>query len=66
MAWVAKYSKERGCSRIDWPVKSTNAKGISFYESLGARLVEDRLSYRLAGSEMCELASQGNGQRGVA
>ena len=66
MAWVAKHAKEHGCSRIDWPVKSTNAKGIAFYERLGARLVEDRLSYRLAGSKLSELASQGNGQRGVA
>jgi GNAT superfamily N-acetyltransferase len=66
MAWVAKHAKERGCSRIDWPVKSTNAKGIAYYESLGARLVGDRLSYRLAGSELSELACQGNGQRGVA
>jgi len=66
MAWVATYAKERGCSRIDWPVKASNVKGIAFYESLGARLVEDRLSYRLSGSELSQLACQGKGARGVA
>ena len=66
MAWVATHAKEHGCSRIDWPVKASNVKGIAFYESLGARIVEDRLSYRLAGSELNELAGRGNGERGVA
>ncbi|PTT91794.1 GNAT family N-acetyltransferase [Pelomonas sp. HMWF004] len=66
MAWVAAHAKERGCSRIEWPVKASNAIGIAFYESLGARLVEDRLSYRLAGSELSELACQGNGVREAA
>ncbi len=66
MAWVAKHAEEQGCSRIDWPVKATNAKGISFYEGLGARLAKDRLSYRLAGSELSELASHGNSKHSVA
>ena len=48
MSWVAQYAVENGCRRIDWPVRATNAKGIAFYESLGARLVADRLSYRLS------------------
>ena len=31
MAWVARYALTNGCSRIDWPVKADNARGISFY-----------------------------------
>src|SRR5438105_11105831 len=30
MSWVAQYAAENGCRRIDWPVKETNARGISF------------------------------------
>ena len=47
MGWVARYARENGCHRIDWPVQATNAPGIAFYERLGARRVADRLSYRL-------------------
>ncbi|MCB5195943.1 GNAT family N-acetyltransferase [Deefgea salmonis] len=55
-AWIARYAMDNGCCRIDWPVKSTNAKGISFYESLGAELVVERLSYRLSETSLRELA----------
>jgi GNAT superfamily N-acetyltransferase len=65
MVWVAKYAKEHGCGRIDWPVKATNSKGISFYESLGAKLVEDRLSYRLVGSALNELVCSSKGTSGL-
>jgi ribosomal protein S18 acetylase RimI-like enzyme len=58
MSWVAKYAADNGCRRIDWPVKATNAKGISFYEGLGAKQVLDRLSFRLSEPALGELASQ--------
>lgn len=56
MAWVAGYAVEHGCCRIDWPVKASNARGISFYESLGAQRVIERLSYRLSEPELSRLA----------
>lgn len=56
MAWVARYAVERGCCRIDWPVKASNARGIAFYEGLGAARVLDRLSYRLSEPQMSRLA----------
>lgn len=58
MAWVARFATESGCCRIDWPVKASNHDGISFYESLGAERVAERLSYRLSGSELGRLARQ--------
>lgn len=58
MAWVARYALEHRCCRIDWPVKASNARGIAFYERLGARPVEDRLSYRLGEAQMAELAAR--------
>lgn len=59
MAWVARHAAQHGCGRIDWSVKASNARGIAFYERLGARLVEDRLSYRLSGQALAGLAKTG-------
>lgn len=58
MSWVAKYAASNGCGRIDWPVKATNTRGISFYESLGAEQVIERLSYRLTEPSLGKLASE--------
>lgn len=57
MSWVARYAVENGCCRIDWPVKASNARGISFYESLGAELVAERLAYRLSEPSLSRLAN---------
>ncbi|MBM5573038.1 GNAT family N-acetyltransferase [Deefgea sp. CFH1-16] len=57
LAWVAQYALDNGCCRVDWPVKSSNTQGISFYESLGAERVTERLSYRLDGLRLRALAS---------
>lgn len=59
MSWVAQYAVTHGCCRIDWPVKATNARGIAFYEGLGAKQVVDRLSYRLSEPSLSELARKG-------
>lgn len=56
MKWVAQYAVNNGCGRIDWSVKSSNARGIAFYEGLGARLVSDRLSYRMVREDVGALA----------
>lgn len=56
MAWVARYAVENACCRVDWPVKASNSRGISFYERLGAKLVDDRLSYRLSDPDLSTLA----------
>jgi len=59
MSWIAQYALEHGCCRIDWPVKASNTRGISFYESVGAELVVERLSYRLSEAHMRRLAAEG-------
>ncbi len=58
MTWVARHALENGCHRMDWPVKASNAKGISFYESLGAGRVNERLSYRLSDPNMRRIAEE--------
>jgi GNAT superfamily N-acetyltransferase len=57
MQWIARYAYERGCRRIDWPVRSWNTRGISFYENLGAERVVDRISYRLSEPRLGLLAN---------
>jgi len=64
MTWVAGHALENGCGRIDWPVKASNARGISFYERLGAERVVDRLSYRLAEPGLSRLAGSGRDDTG--
>lgn len=59
MAWIARYAVDNGCCRIDWPVKATNARGIAFYERLGAERVVERLSYRLSEPALGRLAAAG-------
>lgn len=59
MAWVARYALANGCHRIDWPVRATNDRGIAFYKALGARQVVERLSFRLSGPALGELAREG-------
>ena len=46
MAWVEGEARAAGVARIDWHVKRDNVRGIAFYERLGGRIVEDRLSMR--------------------
>ena len=59
MSWVARHALKNGCHRIDWPVRASNAGGISFYTSLGAAQVVERLSLRLSDSELSTLATSG-------
>lgn len=58
MSWVARYAVENGCGRMDWPVKAGNARGIAFYQGLGAQQVVERLSFRLSQPGLGELARQ--------
>lgn len=57
LRWSAGYAVAQGCGRMDWNVKTTNVDGIRFYERHGARLVADRLSYRIEGPSLASLAT---------
>ena len=58
MAWVARHAIERGCSRVDWHVSSTNKPALGFYRSLNAQHVAGRLNYRLGGEYLARLAGE--------
>jgi GNAT superfamily N-acetyltransferase len=44
---VARLAAARGCGRMEWAVLNWNRRAIGFYESLGARPVNDWTIYRL-------------------
>ena len=56
MQWSADYAVRSGCGRMDWNVRASNLRGITFYNSLGGHLVEDRLSFRLSSQALEQLA----------
>jgi GNAT superfamily N-acetyltransferase len=41
MMELARIAQRRGCGRLQWVVHSKNAAAVRFYESLGARTLED-------------------------
>lgn len=44
---VAQLAAARGCGRMEWAVLNWNRRAVGFYESLGARPVNDWTVYRL-------------------
>ena len=59
---VARIAVERGCGRLEWSVLTWNRPAIGFYESLGARPLNDWIMYRL---DEEPLRSMGQGRREV-
>ena len=47
LAHVASLAGARGCGRMEWSVLNWNRRAVGFYESLGARPVNDWTVYRL-------------------
>jgi GNAT superfamily N-acetyltransferase len=58
LAHLAALAVERGCGRLEWVVLDWNEPAIGFYESLGAKPMQEWKVYRLAGDGLHELASQ--------
>jgi GNAT superfamily N-acetyltransferase len=54
---LARLAVERGCGRLEWAVLDWNAPAIRFYESLGARPMNDWTVYRLSGDALATLAA---------
>jgi GNAT superfamily N-acetyltransferase len=54
MLELARIGRERGCGRMQWVVHSKNVAAMRFYESLGARTLED---WRLMSSKPPDMIS---------
>ena len=58
LARLASIAKSRNCGRLEWAVLNWNQPSIDFYESLGARSLDDWKVYRLTGEALDALANQ--------
>ena len=56
LAYLAKLTKERGYSRLEWAVLDWNQPSIEFYRKLGAEALDEWTAYRLTGSALDMLA----------
>ncbi|HTU10386.1 MAG TPA: GNAT family N-acetyltransferase [Allosphingosinicella sp.] len=55
---LAALALERGCARLEWAVLDWNAPAIAFYESLGARAMDEWTVNRVDGAALATLAGQ--------
>jgi histidinol-phosphate aminotransferase len=54
---LARLAVERGCARMEWAVLDWNAPSIAFYQSIGARPMNDWTTYRLDGPALEQAAA---------
>lgn len=47
LLYLAKQAHEQGCGRMEWSVLNWNTPAIQFYESLGAKPMDEWTVYRL-------------------
>ncbi|MCX7285850.1 MAG: GNAT family N-acetyltransferase [Novosphingobium sp.] len=60
LAHLAALAVERDCARLEWSVLDWNAPAIGFYQSLGARFMDEWTVMRVDGAALAELGAQGN------
>lgn len=54
---LARVAVDRGYRRVEWVVLNWNEPSIAFYESLGARPLDEWTTYRLTGDALDRLGS---------
>ncbi len=54
---LARLAVDRGCGRLEWSVLDWNEPAIRFYESLGAKPMNEWTVYRVTGESLTRLAS---------
>jgi GNAT superfamily N-acetyltransferase len=55
---LAQLARARQCARMEWAVLDWNEPAIKFYQSLGARPLDDWTVFRLTGEALEELAGE--------
>src|SRR6478735_10565626 len=53
---LAKIARDRGCGRMEWAVLNWNEPAIKFYQTLGARPMNEWTVFRLTRDEISRLA----------
>lgn len=57
---VAAVAVQRDCGRLEWVVLDWNEPAIRFYESLGARALDEWRTFRLTGEALARVGSSGD------
>ncbi len=57
LAHLAALAIERDCARLEWWVLDWNAPSIGFYQSLGAKLMDEWTVMRVDGSALMQLSA---------
>ncbi|HEV7311669.1 GNAT family N-acetyltransferase [Sphingopyxis sp.] len=57
LSHLAALCTERDCARLEWSVLDWNAPAIGFYQSLGARLMDEWTVMRVDGDALTSLAA---------
>lgn len=55
LSFLAKLAVERDCGRFEWCCLNWNEPSIKFYKSLGAKAMDEWITFRLDGEELKEL-----------
>ena len=58
LSQLARIARERGCGRMEWWCLDWNRPSIAFYQSLGARAMDEWTVYRLTAADLERLAKQ--------
>ncbi len=58
LSYLSRLTLERGCSRLEWMVLSSDEKATSFYESIGAKSKDEWTPYRLRGDALRTIAER--------
>ena len=56
---LARLAVDRDCGRLDWSVLTWNELAISFYRQIGAKSMDDWMSFRLTGDALRQMAGKG-------
>jgi GNAT superfamily N-acetyltransferase len=55
---LARIAVDRDCGRMDWAVLDWNELAISFYRQIGARSMDEWMTFRLTGQSLRKLAGR--------
>jgi GNAT superfamily N-acetyltransferase len=58
---LARIARERNCGRMEWAVLDWNEPALKFYQSLGARQMNEWIIHRLTPVEIGRLADENGG-----
>lgn len=57
--YLAAYALANNCVRLDWTVERDNQRALEFYAGLGSMPAQNKLYFRVTGSDLSDLATGG-------